>query len=141
MLRYTSVEQSVSLHVPHNPFDYDTLIVDFGDVLFTWSAETATAISPRTLHKILNTATWFEYEKGHLSEADCYSAIGRKLGLMPEDIAAALRGARDSLTCRTEMIALLRELKPGRRVYAMSNISEPDSIVLGKLLDWDVFDR
>ncbi|WP_394830098.1 HAD-IA family hydrolase [Pendulispora rubella] len=121
---------------------YDTLIIDIGDVLFTWSAETKTAISPRTLRKILNTATWFEYEKGQRSEVDCYSTIGRELDLSPDDIAAALRGARDSLMARTEMVTLLRELKPGRRVYAMSNISEPDAIVLrNKLLDWDVFDR
>ena len=32
---------------------YTTLILDLGDVLFTWSAETKTAISPKLLHQIL----------------------------------------------------------------------------------------
>ena len=124
-----------------NEHAYDTLIFDIGDVLFTWSAETRTTISPKTLHKILQTATWFEFEKGKISEAESYATVAREFGLEAKEVEEAFQGARDSLTSRLFMVNLIRELKPGRRVYAMSNISAPDWEVLRtKGADWDIFD-
>jgi HAD superfamily hydrolase (TIGR01509 family) len=124
----------------HQPID--TLIFDIGDVLFTWSAETKTSISPKKLKEILNTVTWFEYEKGKLTEDECYATIAKQMNLDASEIARAFQGARDSLTSRQFMVDLIRELKPGRKVYAMSNISAPDWAVLRtKPSDWDIFDE
>lgn len=124
-----------------NEHAYDTLIFDIGDVLFTWSAETKTTISPKTLHKILQSATWFEFEKGKISEAESYATVAREFGIEAKEVKEAFQGARDSLTSRPFMVNLIRELKPGRRVYAMSNISAPDWEVLKtKGADWDIFD-
>ncbi|ESK91653.1 HAD-like protein [Moniliophthora roreri MCA 2997] len=120
----------------------DTLIFDLGDVLFTWSAETKTSVSPKMLHSILQTETWFDYERGRISEDDCYAAVASQMDLQPHQVREAFQAARDTLTSRSFMVDLIRQLKPGRKVYAMSNISAPDWEVLRtKPSDWEIFDR
>ncbi|KAJ8086651.1 hypothetical protein PM082_005474 [Marasmius tenuissimus] len=120
----------------------DTLIFDLGDVLFTWSADTKSTVSPKVLRKILESANWFEYEKGRLSEDDAYALTASEHGLQPQEVRAAFQAARDTLASRPFMVDLIRQLKPGRKVYAMSNISAPDWEVLrSKPSDWDLFDH
>ncbi|KAF9259538.1 HAD-like protein [Marasmius fiardii PR-910] len=120
----------------------DTLIFDLGDVLFTWSAETKTSVPPKTLRNILESAVWFDYERGRLSEVEVYGATASKHGLQPHEVKDAFQAARNSLAARSFMIDLIRQLKSGRKVYAMSNISAPDWEVLrGKPSDWDLFDH
>jgi FMN phosphatase YigB (HAD superfamily) len=126
--------------------EYTTVIFDIGDVLFKWSSETKTAISSRTLHKILSTPTWFDYERGRISEDGCYACVGEEFSIEPEEIRRTFQQARDSLQANDELIALIRELKEqsdGRlRVFAMSNISLPDYAVLRtKPADWAIFDE
>jgi FMN phosphatase YigB (HAD superfamily) len=127
-------------------FEYTTIIFDIGDVLFRWSSETKTSISSKTLHRILSSPTWFDYERGKLSEDDCYVLIAEEFALQPEEIQRAFQQARDSLQANDEFIALIRELKAQSsgqlRVFAMSNISLPDYEVLRtKPADWDIFDE
>lgn len=127
----------------HQP--YTTLIFDLGDVLFKWSANTNTSISPRTLRSILNSPTWFDYERGRVTEADCYDLVSKEFCVAPEEIRQAFQDARDSLQADHDLIGIIRELKAqsdGRlRVYAMSNISLPDWEVLRtKPADWSIFD-
>lgn len=128
------------------PNDYTSIIFDIGDVLFRWSPETKTSISSKTLHKILSSPTWFDYERGKLSEGDCYARVGEEFSLEPEEIRLAFQQARDSLQANEEFIALIRELKAQSngqlRVFAMSNISVPDYEVLRtKPADWAIFDE
>jgi FMN phosphatase YigB (HAD superfamily) len=128
------------------PSRFTTIIFDIGDVLFRWSSETNTSISSKTLHRILSSPTWFDYERGKLSQDDCYARIGEEFALQPHDIMCAFQQARDSLQANDEFIALIRELKAQSngqlRVYAMSNISLPDYEVLRtKPADWGIFDR
>ena len=124
----------------------DNVIFDLGDVLFTWSANTGTSISPKTLHNILRSATWFEYEKGNLGEEEAYSLVAAEFSLDPLEVGAAFRAARDSLHSDPSMVSLLRELKGNSdiRLFAMSNISAPDWEVLrhkGHPEDWALFER
>ncbi|KAJ7462352.1 Haloacid dehalogenase-like hydrolase-domain-containing protein [Mycena galericulata] len=131
--------------MPHTAA-FDTLIFDIGDVLFSWSSNTTTSISSRTLRQILTSPTWFDYERGKLAEDVCYARVGAEFSLPPEEIRQAFIQARESLQSNDELIALVRELKeqPGGtlRVFAMSNISLPDYEVLRtKKADWDIFDR
>ncbi|KAJ6525426.1 HAD-like protein [Mycena vulgaris] len=124
----------------------DNVILDIGDVLFTWSAETKTTISGSTLRKILRSGTWFEYEKGNLEEGECYDLVAREFNLESSEVAAAFQGARDSLSGDPDMIAMLHQLKKatGARLFAMSNISAPDWEVLrhkGRREDWDLFEH
>lgn len=124
----------------------DNVIFDLGDVLFTWSANTGTSISPKTLHSILRSSTWFEYEKGNLDEEEVYGLIAAKFALDPSEVSAAFRVAQDSLQRDPSMITLLHELreKSDIRLFAMSNISAPDWQVLrhkGRPEDWALFER
>ncbi|KAG5342688.1 hypothetical protein C0989_010656 [Termitomyces sp. Mn162] len=122
---------------------YTAIIFDLGDVLFKWSQ---TSISTRTLREVLSSPTWFDYERGRLSEADCYAKVGQEFMMEPDEIAQAFQQARDSVRADDELIALIRELKAQSngelRVFAMSNISLPDYEVLRtKPVDWSIFDR
>ncbi|TRM57278.1 HAD-like domain-containing protein [Schizophyllum amplum] len=124
------------------PTKIDALIFDLGDVLFTWNAPTTTVVPPKTLHAILHTPTWFDYERGRLTEDEIYRKAASEFDLSAQDVAVAFQGARDSLCSRPFMVNLIRDLKrDGRKVYAMSNISAPDWAVLRtKSADWDIFD-
>jgi len=110
----------------------NTVIFDLGDVLFTWSAETTTTISPRLLRDILNSPVWFEYEKGNISEDEAYNGSASLFDISAAEVGEAFKQARDSLKSSPEMIALIKELKftHGVKVFAMSNISAPDWAVL-----------
>ncbi|KAH8119661.1 HAD-like protein [Phellopilus nigrolimitatus] len=124
----------------------NAVIFDLGDVLFTWSARTKTSISPKLLKKILRSASWFEYEKGNVSEQEAYDTAGREFDIDPAEVGRAFQDARDSLQRNPALISLIRELKEqhGIRVFAMSNISAPDFEVLrGKAApeEWDMFER
>ncbi|KAF7361854.1 Alpha-D-glucose-1-phosphate phosphatase YihX [Mycena venus] len=125
---------------------FNTIIFDIGDVLFSWSPHTKTSISPQTFRHILSSPTWFDYERGKLSEDDCYAKVGSEFSLPPEAIRQAFIEARASLQSNDDLIALVRELKEQSndtlRVFAMSNISLADYKVLRtKKADWDIFDR
>jgi FMN phosphatase YigB (HAD superfamily) len=125
---------------------FNTLILDIGDVLFSWSSDTKTSISSKTLRQILACPTWFDYERGKISEDVCYDRVGSEFSLSPEEIRQAFIQARESLQPNDNFISLVRELKERSngtlRVFAMSNISLPDYEVLRtKKADWDIFDH
>src|SRR5438046_998858 len=89
---------------------YTTLIFDLGDVLFNWSPQTKTNISPITLKNILSSATWFEYEHGKISQDLCYQRIGNQFAFDPSDVTNALAQAQDSLRSNDELISVIRQL-------------------------------
>jgi FMN phosphatase YigB (HAD superfamily) len=124
----------------------EALVFDLGDVLFQWSPETKTSISSKTLRLILSCPTWHDYERGRLSEEECYDQVGAQFGFPPGEIRAAFDQARDSLVGSHNLIRTIRELKDisdnPLPIYAMSNISLPDWEVLKtKPADWAIFDR
>ena len=77
--------------------NFNTLIFDIGDVLFSWSSNTKTSISSKTLRQILACPTWFEYERGKISQDDCYAKVGSEFSLPIEEIRQAFIEARESL--------------------------------------------
>lgn len=107
---------------------YSAIIFDLGDVLFKWSAETKTSISSKTLRRILACPTWLDYERGRVSEQDCYDRVGAEFSISPSEVRKAFDEARDSLVASHSLIELIRELKEKHhiKVFAMSNISLPD---------------
>lgn len=123
------------------------IVLDLGDVMFSWSPETKTKISGKTLHQILSDLTWLDYECGRISADECHTRIGQAFSLDPADIAEAFRQARDSLTPNHELLSLVSDLKAQSggtlRVFAMSNISAPDYEFLRvtKHINWDIFDK
>lgn len=125
---------------------YRSLILDLGDVLFTWSARTGTTISSHSLRAVLSSDTWADYERGRISQGECYHRAAAQFNLDPIDIADALRHARDSLELNVEMFDLVRTLRAKScgtlSVFALSNISIPDyEYLLTKPVDWAIFDR
>jgi FMN phosphatase YigB (HAD superfamily) len=124
-----------------------TIIFDLGDVLFKWSASTTTSISPKTLRRILNSSpTWFEYERGRISESDCYETIGREHSLDPEQLREALIQARASLCVDPDMVNLIHQIRARAdqiTIVAMSNISGPDyeTVLETRGQDLALFDR
>jgi FMN phosphatase YigB (HAD superfamily) len=104
------------------------LVLDLGNVVFTWSSEPPSIPNAVPLKAITKTTTWADYECGLLTTMDCYSALGEKFGVRPSDIGQALVVARDSLVANDRLLAFIRELKHsyGLSIYAMSNISRAD---------------
>lgn len=124
----------------------DNVIFDLGDVLFTWSANTDSSISPTLLHKILRSSTWFEYEKGNICEEETYRLAAKEFSLDALEVGAAFRAARDTLQSNPSMVTLLHELRRNSdiRLFVMSNISAPDWEVLrnkARPEDWVLFER
>ena len=124
----------------------DNIIFDLGDVLFTWSANTGTSISPKTLHSILRSVTWFEYEKGNIGEEETYRLAAAEFSLDSSELGAAFSVARESLRSDPSMVTFLHELKGNNDIhlFAMSNISAPDWEILRHKAspeDWALFER
>ncbi|KAI1173383.1 HAD-like protein [Nemania sp. FL0916] len=119
------------------------VIFDLGDVLFTWSAETSTNIPARQLRAILNTRTWYSYERGEITRATCYERVAEQFFIPAGEVAKAFTGAHESLRPNQEIVSLLRGLKKNRsiRIYAMSNIGKEDFEELATLMDWSLFDQ
>lgn len=120
--------------------------LDLGDVLFTWNATTPTSIPPETLRKILISNIWVRYECGKLTEEEYYRLVAQQYGFTPEEVACAFQHARDSLQPDDRLISFIKqlkaELKGNLRVFAMSNVSQPDYDVLrSKPTDWSIFDH
>ncbi|KAH8822867.1 HAD-like domain-containing protein [Flagelloscypha sp. PMI_526] len=125
---------------------FDTLIIDFGDVLFDWVPPKDTAIPPKLLRAILNSATWFDFERGKLTQEDCYTRVASLFQVAVEDVYTTFQQARESLTPNDEFFRLVQSWKQassGRlRVYALSNISAPDYAYLRALnAQWSIFDE
>ncbi|KAH0542991.1 hypothetical protein FGG08_002679 [Glutinoglossum americanum] len=123
-----------------------TLILDLGDVLFNWSPPTKTKISPITLRRIFLTPTWSDYECGKISRDACYQRIGEQFCIDPSEVASTFAQARETLSLDSELMLSIQQLKIESnntlRVYAMSNISEPDyQFLRTKPMDWSIFDQ
>ncbi|KAI9437652.1 HAD-like domain-containing protein [Lactarius indigo] len=122
------------------------LIFDLGDVLLTWSPVTKTSISPNTLKVILSSTIWHDYERGRISEDECYRLSGDKFSLDPQEIRRAILDARDSLRPDEAFISFIRDLQSEAqntlRIFAMSNISAPDyAFARAKPAEWSIFER
>ncbi|KAI0414171.1 HAD-like protein [Xylaria grammica] len=119
------------------------IIFDLGDVLFAWSANTATTIPARSLREILSTPIWHSYERGEITRDACYERSARQLSLPMPEIAEAFVQARKSLQPNYDLVSFINNLKEDAsiRVYAMSNIGKEDFEELSEKLEWRLFDR
>ena len=90
--------------------------------------------------------TWFEYEKGNLSEEEAYAPTAAEFSLNASEVGTMFRAARDSLQSGPSMVTFLHELKENNdiRLFAMSNISAADWEALchkGQPEDWALFEH
>jgi FMN phosphatase YigB (HAD superfamily) len=122
-----------------------TLVLDLGDVVFNWAPPKDGKISPGELKRVMTSLQWHQFERGQISEAQCYEQAGQVLSLNPSDIADTIQQAKLSLRCDERLVSFLRELKkePGNpcKIYAMSNISkEYYKIIRDQPWEWELFD-
>ncbi len=126
----------------------DNIIFDLGDVLFTWTMPRSGPHMPvpaEKFRRMLNSATWYEYERGKIEEEECYARLSTEYTIPTSDISTTIRACRTSLQADRGMFEFLQDLKActGVRLFAMSNITFPDWDVLkAKALpqDWTLFD-
>ena len=127
---------------PRNP--PKAIIFDLGDVLFTWSPDTSTKVSAKLMKSILSSTIWMKYECGLLEQDVCYHQIAQHFSIPAFDVAEAFSQARDSLQPNDAMVSFIRDLNKQSqgaiKIYAMSNISKEDWVVLStKMPDWSMF--
>ncbi|KAJ7465007.1 Haloacid dehalogenase-like hydrolase-domain-containing protein [Mycena latifolia] len=128
-----------------NSFNAIILSLDIGDVLLSWSGHTDPTISSQTLKRFLGSRTWFEYERGQISQDLCYETLGGEFSFPPLDVRNAFENARRSLACDQDLVNFFRFLKTeshgSLQVFAMSNISHTDYLALEDgPANWAIFD-
>ncbi len=116
------------------------LILDLGDVLFSWKPPKDSKVSPSLLRRIMSSEAWCQFERGEVSEDECFKQAGIVWSVPPQDIKDTIEHAKLSLACDEEFIATLRNLKEqskgSLKIFAMSNISKPHSDIV-QSMGWD----
>ncbi len=123
----------------------DNVVVDFGSVLFTWSANTMTPVRPKLLRRIFSSSIWFEYERGKITEQECVQLVAAEFSVFEVDFARALKNARRSIRLDNAAFELLRNLKKrtGVRVFGVANLSSSEWDLLRRRMEpevWALFD-
>jgi FMN phosphatase YigB (HAD superfamily) len=107
---------------------FNTVIVDLGNVLFTLSS--LDEKNRQLLSSICRTSSWFDYEKGLMTEEEAYMAVATETdgAFSQETITTVINQGRASLRVQTVLFDFLQTLKDSGhyRLFAMSNISKPD---------------
>ena len=124
---------------------YTDLVLDLGGVLFNFTSSFSAPISPFDFKGILESPAWFAYERGELTQQDCYASIAQNHGVFEADVAKTVELAASTLKLNKELVACVKDLKEASggklRVFAMSNMSTPDEELLRKTLGgWEIFD-
>lgn len=125
---------------------YRAVILDFGDVLFTWSNQLKSAIPGKLLKQMMSSPTWGDFECGRISQAECYAKVGERFHVDPKELEDHLSEARKTLSYDSTLIMFVRSLKEeyGISVFAMSNVGHEDYAYVrdhAHEVDWDVFER
>ncbi|KAF3925250.1 hypothetical protein ABW20_dc0105627 [Dactylellina cionopaga] len=125
----------------------NALILDLGGVVFNWKAPKDAKVSPKELHRAMTGLPWHEFERGEISEQECFDRVANLQNLSASDIKDAIQIAVKSLEVDNDFLSTIKKIKTANahrslRVYAMSNIVEPHyQILRAKLADWSVFDE
>ena len=124
---------------------YNVILFDVWNILFSRSAQTKATIPPKTLKAILSSDIWFEYECNRFSEDECYLRVAEAFSLEPSDVAEAFEQARGNVNSNDNLISWIHNLKQDAgsdlSIYGMVNISQSDYAVLCERSSvWDIFD-
>jgi len=126
---------------------YSAIILDLGDVLFKWSPQTTINNLPLgALRAVHASEIWSEYERGRLTEDECYTQVGAEFHLEPGIIREGFSQVRNSLLIDEKLVSSLRDLKARShgqlRVFAMSNMALDEwDRIRTKPVDWSIFDH
>ncbi|KAJ8482994.1 hypothetical protein ONZ51_g4991 [Trametes cubensis] len=140
-----SSTSSYPLHQMAHTRTCDNFIFNVGD-LFRWSARLGAAVplSPKTMQRMMRTLSFFDYEKGMLTQDEFYESVGSQLAVPASHVANSFEVTRESVAIDERLLSLIRHLKtiPSVRVYAVSNMSVSDWATLRDRVDetvWDLF--
>ena len=97
------------------------------------------------MKKIMISTTWFAYERGAISQHDCFSRAATQLNLEFDDVQYSFEQAHLSITPKYDVLDLVRKLKAQSRgtlrVYAMSNMPRPNyERLLPMFQSFNIFD-
>ncbi|EJD42963.1 HAD-like protein [Auricularia subglabra TFB-10046 SS5] len=129
---------------PHPQSPYTTLICDLGDVFCLWSPPTESIVPPRTLHAILRSSAWEDFERGQTTAETCYALAAKMFGLDAAAVRGAFTAAAESVCLNEPLVAFVRILKRQHNltVYAMTNVGlEHAEAVMPPSLADALFDR
>ncbi|KAF8992607.1 HAD-like protein [Cyathus striatus] len=125
-----------------------SIILDLGDVVFTYTSPPNSPLDHGTLKRIINSGPYYIYESGKISKEEAYSNISEKFSIPVEHISTGLSLAADTIQVNADLIAFLKKLRQreGSRlsVYGMSNIAAPEWEILKSKMkkeDLEVFDE
>ncbi|KAK5166035.1 uncharacterized protein LTR77_008296 [Saxophila tyrrhenica] len=125
---------------------YKVLILDLWTIWISRSIPYSFSLSPETFKNITSSAVWFEYERGLITEEECYQRLADAFSLKLSDVATACAEtravAREDTTLPSWLRQLRRDMGDDLAVYAMCNIPEPEFTALRlSCVDCDVLDH
>lgn len=123
---------------------FEYLVLDLGGVLLEYSTLGNNILPNRTVKTILDSPIWHEYEKGKLSQQECYDRVAATFEPSQEDWKDTVTQLHLTLKPNTELIAAIKEIKArytNLKICAFSNISAPDfEQIRAKVGQWEIFD-
>ena len=125
--------------------NYQTIIFDMGEVLFSWTPTDHPSVPVSTLVSMIRHDLWPSFERGELSAEQVYQTLGEEFSISAAEIAAAFGMATAALKPNDQMTALVQDIKrhcTGTPIVMMTNIPRPD---FDKLREteyiWESFDQ
>lgn len=122
------------------------LILDLGDVLFSWQPPKNGKVPPKVLKRAMSTRPWYNFECDIISENDCYSQLGELFSMPSDDVADTIKQAKLVLRPDGKLLNMLKDIRDtsrgGLQIYLMSNTSQPHwDYARGLECEWDIFDQ
>ena len=123
---------------------YTVLIVELRNIIYRLPFKLDTPVPLHTLDTIShNSNSWFKYEKGDLSEHDCYTRVAAEYNLDKAEFELTVKEARAALTADPKLFTLLQRIKAAFKLQIIitTNISSSDEVNLrARQDDWGIFD-
>ncbi|KJA23898.1 hypothetical protein HYPSUDRAFT_201024 [Hypholoma sublateritium FD-334 SS-4] len=124
---------------------YDTLVFDLGNVLSPREdsiEDSKQQIDTKLLRRMMNAQIWYDNEAGTVPDEETYAELAKEFEVDESLIQIAVSEAMAALRPRAEMFDLIRTLKPGRKIYAMANMSAStwNTVKLNGASSWKIFD-
>jgi epoxide hydrolase-like predicted phosphatase len=108
--------------------NYQTIIFDMGEVLFSWTPDDQPSVPLSTLASMIRCDLWSDFERGEVSADECYQQLSEQFSISAAEIAAAFSMATAALKPNEQMTALVQDIKRHTHalVLMMTNIPRQD---------------
>lgn len=110
----------------------EAILVDFGNVICSWTPVTNGRISTTQLKSIMSSDIWADYERGKHREEECYELLARRFAIDPQDMVTVMAGTRKSVQVHHDVVACLRQIQEqyGLKLYGMTNTPAPEQDII-----------